>query len=132
GTAWIMSHSMPFTSGKETRYGSVSGQGPSIRNGKLAARVDAGMISVCISVPGYAPAIVGLKEAKPGETLDLGTITVKRGFTWKLTIRNESDQPVPKAELAAIPRFGNTPIKFSSDAMGEAQLTQAVEDEYTF
>ena len=95
GTCWIMSRTLPDTSGKETRYGSTSGQRASIQNGKLSTRVDAGMISVCITVPGYAPAIVGLKETKPGETLDLGTITVKRGFTWKLTIRIESDQPVP-------------------------------------
>ncbi len=132
GTCWIKSHSGPYTSGKETHYGSVSGQGPSIRTGKLAARVDAGMISACITVPGYAPTIVELKEAKPGETLDLGTITLKRGFTWNVAVLNDANQPVPNAEVAAVCRFGNFPIKLASDAEGQVRLDHAAQDEYTF
>ncbi len=132
GVCWIISRSAPYTSGKETQYGSALSRSASIRTGKLATSIDAGMISVCVTAPGYAPTIVGLKEAKPGETLDLGTITLKRGFTWKLSLRNESDQPIANGEISAVPRFGNLPIKLTSDAKGDVELTHAAEDEYTF
>lgn len=132
GQSSISTFNNPRMSNGETHYGSRSIISPTINRGRLEATVQAGMIGLSLSLPGYAPAVAGLKEAKPQEVLDFGTITVKRGFTWKLAVRNENDKPVANAKLEALCRYSQSPVKVTTNAEGVAELEHAAEDEYTF
>lgn len=129
---WIGSYARPKTVDGKTVYDSEMGRRFQITKGSVSEQIAPGMISLSISVPGYAPVALGLKPAKANETLDFGTITLTRGFTWNLAVRNEDDQPVANAQIAAVFRLAKAVTKVASNSKGDARLEHVAADEYTF
>ncbi|MFM9961815.1 MAG: hypothetical protein ACKV2Q_11390 [Planctomycetaceae bacterium] len=129
--AFFQSFHNPSERNGETVYGNSSGSRQKLEGGLATAEMQPGMISLGILAPGYAPMIVELREAKAGDTLDLGTITLKKGFDWRLAIQNDLGQPVPNAEISAACRYPELTTSTSGGPDGEARLPNAAEEEYS-
>lgn len=121
----------PYEQGGETRYRNAAGLGARPIGGLATTRIEAGMIGVGIQAKGYAPVVLGPRPSKPNETLDLGTVQLKRGFTWRLKIVNPTGQPVPDAEITALCKYCREATRIVGNSDGISELSDAAAEEYS-
>ena len=130
-------YQIPRSVNGELQFGAFSPSTVIPKDGKIQYSFVSGHASLAVTAAGYAPFTWGIQEIKPGESVDLGTITLRRGFPWKIRVLARNDAPIAQAQVRAYCRFDNAlktenqATTLVSDTEGFIEWPHATMETYT-
>ncbi len=99
----------------------------SLKTPEFSQKFRPGVVLLAIYAPGYAPAVVGPLQLRPGETRSNLNIVLEPGFVARLKLEDDQGQPVPDGQvvvlLSQLQGGRNEPMK--SDEAGTITVEHA-------